>query len=103
LVTGNDAEERDESGMPRFAPVESEHEFIEIDLKMFTTQAVIDTEAPGFQVREHPVDGRHDDMRGHRADDMRFMADVRWAQIGGQAVRLGRRTGAMLAFMGSDA
>ena len=74
--------------------VEAEHELIEIGLQMLSCQAVIDAECPDLEVGKHPVDPGQDHMGGHRADDMRVMADAGDAGIAGPAVGLGAGAGA---------
>ena len=92
MACGN-SEEGGEGGMAGFAAVEAEDEFIEISLQMFAAQSVINAETPGFQVRKHSVDGRQNDMRRHRTDDMRLVADMRGSRIGGKPVSLCGRPG----------
>ena len=53
-----DAEERAESGVAGATAIETENEFVEIGLKVFLAQTVVDAERPGLQVGEDAVDPR---------------------------------------------
>jgi hypothetical protein len=97
-MTSCDAKQGIEGGMPVFAPVEAEDVLIEISLQMLAPQAVIDAKPPGFQVRKQPMDARQDDMRRHRPDDMRLVADMRHAGIGGKPIRFGVAPEIILVF-----
>jgi hypothetical protein len=70
------AKEGSESGVTGLAAIEAEDEFVEIGLQMLEAQAVVNAEAPGFQVRKNSVDAGHNDMRRHWFDDMRLVADM---------------------------
>ena len=53
---GGDAEEGSERGVPGAAPVEAEDEFVEIGLKVFAAQAVVDAQGPDLEVGEDAMD-----------------------------------------------
>ena len=52
---GGDAEEGSERGVPGAATVEAEDELVEIGLKVFAAQAVVDAQGPDLEVGENPV------------------------------------------------
>ena len=72
-----DAEERAESGVAGATAIETENEFVEIGLKVFLAQTVVDAERPGLQVGEDAVDPRQHHMGGDRTDDMGIVGDIR--------------------------
>src|SRR6516162_9552864 len=86
---GGDAEEGSERGVPGAAPVEAEDELVEIGLKVFAAQAVVDPQGPDLDVGEDAMDPRQDDMGGHLADDMGIMDEAYRAGIAGPSVGLG--------------
>jgi hypothetical protein len=51
-VAGTDAEKRAEGGMSSTTAVEAEDELIEVGLKVFAAQAMIDAKRPNFKVGE---------------------------------------------------
>src|SRR4249919_184250 len=53
-----DAEERAERGGAGATAIETENEFVEIGLKVFLVQTVVDAERPGLPVGEDAVDPR---------------------------------------------
>ena len=86
---GGDAEEGSERGVPGAAPVEAEDELVEIGLKVFATQTVVDAQGPDLEVGEDAMDPGQDDMGGHRGDDMGIMDAACGAGIAGPSVGLG--------------
>ena len=81
------------------AAVEAEGELIEIGLQVFAAQPVINAKPPSFQVRKQPGDAGKDDMRRHRPDDMRLMAEMRHSGIRGKPIGLAVAPVAILFFM----
>ncbi len=75
------------------AAVEAEDEFIEVGLQVLGPQAVVDAERPGLEVGEDAVDPRQDQVGGHGADDMGFVARGRQSGIARPAIGLGGRAG----------
>ena len=51
-----EAEEAGERRLRRAAPVEAEHELVEVGLEVLLAQAVVDAQGPPLRVREHAVD-----------------------------------------------
>jgi len=92
-VGGGDAEEGSERGVSGAAPVEAEDEFVEIGLKVFAAQTVVDAQGPDFEVGEDAMDPGQDDMGGHLADDMGIMDEACGAGIAGPSVGLGGGAG----------
>ena len=90
---GGDAEEGSERGVPGAAPVEAEDELVEIGLKVFAAQAVVDTQGPDLEVGEDAMDPGQDDMGGHLANDMGIMDEACGAGIAGPSVGLGGGAG----------
>ena len=86
---GGDAEKRSEGGMPIAAPVEAEDELVEIGLKVFAAQAVVDAQGPDLEVGEDPVNPREHDVGSHLADDMGIMSDAGGAGIPGSTSHIG--------------
>ena len=89
---GSDAEEGSERGMPVAAPVDAEDELVEIGLKVFAAQAVVDAQGPDLEVGKDAMDPGQDDMGGHLADDMGIMDEACGAGIAGPSVGLGGST-----------
>ena len=58
------------SGVAGAAAVEVEDELVEVGLEMVAAQTVVDAQGPAFEVGEHAVGPRQDEVGGHRADDM---------------------------------
>ena len=58
LDRGCDAEQGGEGGVPGFAAIEAEGEFVEVGFEMFAAATVINAERPGLEIGEAPVDGR---------------------------------------------
>ena len=92
-MAGADAEKGAEGGVPSAAAVEAEDKLVEIGLKVFAAQAVIDTERPDFEIGEDAVHPGQDDVGGHLADDVRLVMDAGGAGITGQPVGLGGGAG----------
>ena len=89
---GSDAEEGSERGVPGAATVEAEDELVEIGLKVFAAQTVVDAQGPDLEVGEDAMSPGQDDVGGHRADDMGIV-DAAWgAEIAGPSVGLGGGT-----------
>ena len=89
---GGDGEEGSERGVPGSAPVEAEDELVEIGLKVFAAQAVVDAQGPDLEVGEDAMDPGQDDMGGHLADDMGIMDEACSAGIAGPSIGLGDGT-----------
>jgi len=85
--------EGSECGMPGAAPVEAEDGLVEIGLKVFAAQAVVDAQGPDLEVGEDAMDPGQDDLGGHRTDDMRIMHEACGAGIAGPSVGLGGGAG----------
>ena len=83
--------------MPVAAPVEAEDELVEIGLKMFAAQAMVDAQGPDLEVGEDAMDPGQNDMGGHRTNDMGIMDKACGAGIAGPSVGLGVAPGARLA------
>jgi hypothetical protein len=79
--------------MPGAPAVEAKDEFIEVGLKVFAAQPVIDAQGPDLEVGKDPVDPRLDNVRGHLADDTRIMGDTGGSGISGPTIGLGSGTG----------
>ena len=47
---GADAEQRIECGMPCSAPVEAEHELVEVVLEVGPAQSVVNAQAPALEI-----------------------------------------------------
>ena len=73
--------------------IETENEFVEIGLKVFLAQTVVDAERPGLQVGEDAVDPRQHHMGGDRTDDMGIVGDIRRAGIARPTVGADRDAG----------
>ena len=89
---GSDAEEGSERGVPGAATVEAEDELVEIGLKVFAAQTVVDAQGPDLEVGEDAMNPGQDDMGGHRADNMGIMDAACGAGIAGPSVGLGGGT-----------
>src|SRR4051812_1512735 len=61
-----DAEERAKGGVSSAASVEAEDELVEIGLKVFSAQAVIDAERPALEIGEDAMGPGQHDMGGMR-------------------------------------
>jgi len=83
---------RRDRSVPGAAPVEAEDELVEVGLKVFSAQAVVDAQGPDLEVGEDAMDPGQDDMGGHRADDMGIMDEAGGAGIAGPPVGLGGGT-----------
>ena len=88
-----DAEEGSERGVPGAAAVKAEDELVEIGLKMFAAQAVVDAQGPDLEIGEDAMDPGQDDMGGHRTDDLGIMDEACSAGITGPSIGLGGGTG----------
>ena len=73
--------------------IEPESELVQVGLKVFRSQTVVDAERPGLQVGEDAVDPWQHDMSGHRTDDMGIVGDIRCAGIARPAVGADRGAG----------
>ena len=73
---GSDGEELCEAGMAVAALVEAEDDLFEIDLKMGSSQPVIDGEYRSFKAGEGTMDPRQDDLDGQGTDDVGLMIDA---------------------------
>jgi len=81
-----DAEQGAESGLGRTTAVEAENELVEVGLEMGFSQSVIDTQCPGLEVGEDPMDPGQDDMSSHVADHMRLVSEARGARVAGPTI-----------------
>src|SRR5215213_2638938 len=88
-----DAEERAKGGVSSAASVEAEDELVEIGLKVFATQAVIDAERPALEIGEDAMGPGQHDMGGHATDDMRIVGDAGSTGVPGPAVGPGGGAG----------
>src|SRR3954462_5049662 len=88
-----DTEERAEGGVSSAASVEAEDELVEIGLKVFAAQAVIDAERPALEIGKDAVGPGQHDMGGHAADDMRIVGDAGSTGIPRPAIGLGDGAG----------
>src|SRR5215213_4611764 len=84
-----DAEERAKGGVSSAASVEAEDELVEIGLKVFSAQAVIDAERPALEIGEDAMGPGQHDMGGDAADDMRIVRDAGSTRVPGPAIGLG--------------
>ena len=75
-MAGADAEKGAEGGVPSAAAVEAEDKLVEVGLKVFAAQAVIDAERPDFEIGEDAVHPGQDDVGGHLADNMGIVFDA---------------------------
>src|SRR5215470_1562131 len=73
---GADAEEGIEGSVPCPAPIEAEHELVEVVLEVRPPQSVVDTKAPALEVGEQAMGPRQDNVRRHRTDRDRLMPDT---------------------------
>jgi hypothetical protein len=69
--------------MPRAASVEAEDKLVEVGLKVFAAQPVIDAECPDLEVREDAVHPGQDDVGRHLADDVRIVMNAGGASLAG--------------------
>src|SRR4051812_44889025 len=86
LERDGEAEETLEGGGRRAAPIEAEHELVEVGLEVLPAQPVVDTEAPPLGVREHPVHPGQHQVGRRVADHLRLVLDVRERGVPGPAV-----------------
>jgi len=70
------------------ASVEAEGELVEIGMEMIATQPMVDAQGPAFEIGEHAVGPRQDDVGSHGADHMGIVVDFGSAGIGGPYVGL---------------
>src|SRR5689334_10523630 len=71
-----EAEEAGERGLRRAAPVEPEHELVEVGLEVLLAQAVVDAQGPPLRVREHPMHPGQDQVGRRVADHLRVVLDL---------------------------
>ncbi len=83
---GADAQEGAEGGFRGVASIEAEHELVEVGLEMLAAQAVIDAEAPAFEVGEEAMNLGQQHVGGRRPDDLGVVFDVLQLGIAGPAV-----------------
>jgi len=57
-LLGAQAEERLESGGRRASAIESECEFVKVDLQVLVADAVVSPAQPGLEISKHAVDAR---------------------------------------------
>ena len=82
---GADAEHGVKGSMACAAPVETEHELIEVVLQVGFPQPVVDTQAPALEVGKQPMDPWQRNGRRHRADGDGVVPDSRDVLVEGQS------------------
>ena len=89
LGAHGDAEQRAEGGVACPAPVEAEHELVEIALQVLGAQPVIDAARPALEIGEHLMDPGQHEVGGHGTDDVGIVGLDGGRGVAGPAVGLG--------------
>jgi hypothetical protein len=64
------------------SPVPAEDELVQVAVDVLLPQPVEGAERPKLEVREDPVDPRHEDVGGHPTHDATLVLDVPEAPVG---------------------
>ena len=68
------------------APIETEHEFVQVVLEVGPPQSVVNAQAPALEVCEQAMDPGQHNVRCHRTDCDGAVLDTRDALVGGPII-----------------